>query len=168
VWYADVEATRDAAEAALRAQEEEEALVGPSLPGGPKAAGGAGGHYGGGLLPGEGDRMAQYVASGKRIPRRGEVGVSSEQIEHFEKLGYIMSGSRHSRMNAIRIRKENQIYSAEEKAALAMFNYEENKAKEAKILADMKKLVDRHLGPDAEDEGGAVEAGGAEGGGADA
>jgi hypothetical protein len=52
------------------------------------------------------------------------VGLTSEQIEHFESLGYIMSGSRHSRMNAVRIRKENQIYSAEEKAALAMFNFE--------------------------------------------
>jgi len=30
-------------------------------------------------------------------------------------------------MNAIRMRKENQIYSAEEKAALAMLNFEENK-----------------------------------------
>lgn len=79
--------------------------------------------------------MAAYVASGKRIPRRGEVGLSSDQIEKFETLGYIMSGSRHSRMNAIRMRKENQIYTAEEKAALAMFNYEENKRKEAKVGA---------------------------------
>ena len=69
-------------------------------------------------------RMAAYVQSGKRIPRRGEVGLSSDQISKFEDLGYVMSGSRHSRMNAVRIRKENQIYSAEEKAALAMFNFE--------------------------------------------
>lgn len=74
-------------------------------------------------------RMAAYVASGKRIPRRGEVGLSSNQIEKFEQLGYIMSGSRHSRMNAIRIRKENQIYTAEEKAALAMYNLEEQKVR---------------------------------------
>ena len=53
--------------------------------------------------------MAAYVQSGKRIPRRGEVGLSAEQIAHFEDLGYVMSGSRHSRMNAIRIRKENQV-----------------------------------------------------------
>lgn len=57
-----------------------------------------------------------------------------------------MSGSRHSRMNAIRIRKENQIYSAEEKAALAMFNFEENRKKEQKILKDMQRLVARTLG----------------------
>ena len=96
--------------------------------------------------------MAAYVASGKRIPRRGEVGLTAEQISHFENLGYVMSGSRHSRMNAIRIRKENQIYSAEEKAALAMFNFEENRKKEQKIRADMQKLVARTLGEGGEDQ----------------
>ena len=48
--------------------------------------------------------MHAYVQEGKRIPRRGEVGLSADQISHFEDLGYVMSGSRHSRMNAIRIR----------------------------------------------------------------
>ena len=52
--------------------------------------------------------MAAYVQSGKRIPRRGEVGLRADEIERFESLGYVMSGSRHNRMNAIRIRKENQ------------------------------------------------------------
>lgn len=72
--------------------------------------------------------------------------MTSDQIENYEQLGYIMSGSRHSRMNAVRMRKENQIYSAEEKAALAMLNFEENKKKEALLLADMKALVDRTMG----------------------
>ncbi len=53
--------------------------------------------------------MAAYVAEGKRIPRRGEVGLQAEEIEKFESLGYVMSGSRHSRMNAVRVRKENQV-----------------------------------------------------------
>ncbi|KDD73368.1 hypothetical protein H632_c2248p0, partial [Helicosporidium sp. ATCC 50920] len=78
---------------------------------------------------------------------RGEVGLSSDQISSFEQAGYVMSGSRHSRMDAVRVRKENQIYTAEEKAALAMFNYEENKKKEAKILEDMRALVAKTLGP---------------------
>jgi hypothetical protein len=34
---------------------------------------------------------------------------------------WVMSGSRHRRMEAVRLRKENQIYSADEKRALAMF-----------------------------------------------
>ncbi|KAI7981955.1 NKAP family protein [Camellia lanceoleosa] len=85
--------------------------------------------YGGALRPGEGDAIAQYVQQGKRIPWRGEV-FKFEEIQKFESLGYVMSGSRHQRMNAIRIRKENQVYSAEDKRALAMFNYEEKAKRE--------------------------------------
>ncbi len=43
---------------------------------------------------GEGDAMAAYVEEGKRIPRRGEIGLTTEQIQDYEKLGYVMSGSR--------------------------------------------------------------------------
>lgn len=44
------------------------------------------------------------------------------------------------------------MYTAEEKAALAMFNFEENKRKEAKILEDLQRLVHSTLGT--QDEGG--------------
>lgn len=104
--------------------------------------------YGGALRPGEGDAIAQYVQQGKRIPRRGEVGLSADEIQKFENLGYVMSGSRHQRMNAIRIRKENQVYSAEDKRALAMFNYEEKAKREQKVMADLQRLVQRHIGQD--------------------
>jgi len=102
--------------------------------------------WGGALRPGEGDAIAQYVQSGKRIPRRGEVGLSAEEIEKYETLGYVMSGSRHKRMNAVRMRKENQVYSAEEKRALAMFNYEEKQKRENQMLADFRQLVQQKLG----------------------
>ena len=85
------------------------------------------------------------MKEGKRIPRRGEVGLTSDQIEKYESLGFVMSGSRHNRMNAIRIRKENQVYSAEEKAALAMINHEEKEKREAKVMADLKRLVENSL-----------------------
>uniref|UniRef100_T1L1A1 NF-kappa-B-activating protein C-terminal domain-containing protein n=2 Tax=Tetranychus urticae TaxID=32264 RepID=T1L1A1_TETUR len=97
--------------------------------------------YGRALLPGEGAAMAQYVAEGKRIPRRGEIGLTSEQIESFENVGYVMSGSRHRRMEAVRLRKENQIYSADEKRALAMFNREERQKRESKILSQFKEMI---------------------------
>ena len=51
-------------------------------------------NYGGALRPGEGAAIAQYVMQNKRIPRRGEVGWSGEEIDHLEKAGYVMSGSR--------------------------------------------------------------------------
>ena len=65
-----------------------------------------------------------------------------------------MSGARHARMNAIRVRKENQIYSAEENAALALYNAEEAAKKEAKVLSDMQRLVARTLGDAAGGSGG--------------
>lgn len=51
--------------------------------------------YGKALLPGEGAAMAAYIAEGKRIPRRGEIGLTSEEIDGFEQSGYVMSGSRY-------------------------------------------------------------------------
>ncbi|KAF3955079.1 hypothetical protein CMV_019658 [Castanea mollissima] len=88
------------------------------------------------------------TVQGKCIPWRGEVGLSAVEIQKFEGLGYVMSGSRHQRMNAIRIRKENQVYSAEDKRALAMFNYEEKAKREHKVMVDLQRLVQRHIGQD--------------------
>lgn len=101
------------------------------------------GSYGGYLLPGEGDAMAEYVKSGLRIPRRGEVGISADQIESLETLGYVMSGSRHRRMNAVRIRKENQVYSAEEKRALAMYNFEEKANRESMLVGELREMLEK-------------------------
>ncbi|XP_019486786.1 PREDICTED: NKAP-like protein [Hipposideros armiger] len=100
-------------------------------------------NYGHALLPGEGAAMAEYVKAGKRIPRRGEIGLTSEEIASFECSGYVMSGSRHRRMEAVRLRKENQIYSADEKRALASFNQEERRNRENKILASFREMVYR-------------------------
>ncbi|XP_065672755.1 NF-kappa-B-activating protein [Hydra vulgaris] len=97
--------------------------------------------YGHALLPGEGEAMANFVKEGKRIPRRGEIGLTSEEIESFESAGYVMSGSRHRRMEAVRLRKENQVYSADEKRALLMYNREEKAKRENKVLADFRELV---------------------------
>merc|ERR1712196_145500 len=101
------------------------------------------GSYGGRLLPGEGDAMAAYVKEGKRIPRRGEVGISADEIDALENTGYVMSGSRHRRMNAVRIRKENQVYSAEEKRALAMYNFEEKANRESMLVGELREMLEK-------------------------
>jgi len=85
--------------------------------------------------------MAAFIAEGKRIPRRGEIGLTSDEIDSFENVGYVMSGSRHRRMEAVRLRKENQIYSADEKRALALFNKEERTKRETKILSQFKDMI---------------------------
>jgi len=93
------------------------------------------------LLPGEGAAMAAFVAEGKRIPRRGEIGLTCDEIVKFEDAGFVMSGSRHRRMEAVRLRKENQIYSADEKRALQLFNKDERSKRETKILSQFKDMV---------------------------
>ncbi|KAF9607632.1 hypothetical protein IFM89_037560 [Coptis chinensis] len=75
--------------------------------------------YGGALQPGEGDVIAQYVKQGKRIPRRGEVE-----------------------------RKTKSTKGREDKRALAMFNYEEKTKREHKVMADLQRLVQCHIGED--------------------
>eukprot|EP00051_Salpingoeca_urceolata_P021864 m.348379 g.348379 ORF g.348379 m.348379 type:complete len:143 (+) comp19877_c0_seq5:1601-2029(+) len=65
----------------------------------------------------------------------------SDQISAYEEQGFVMSGSRHRRMEAVRIRKENQVYSADDRRALAMFHYEERMKRENKILGDFKQLI---------------------------
>ncbi|CAF1062463.1 unnamed protein product [Didymodactylos carnosus] len=101
--------------------------------------------YGKALLPGEGAAMARFVAEGKRIPRRGEIGLNCDEIQTFEDLGYVMSGSRHRRMEAVRLRKENQIYSADEKRALATFNHEARAKKETSLMTQFKDIVHSKL-----------------------
>ena len=105
--------------------------------------GGTGGStsYGKALLPGEGQALAQYVQQNLRIPRRGEIGYSGDDIDKWEGSGYVMSGSRHTRMNAVRIRKENQVYSAEEQRALALLTMEENQQKEAQLMEDFRTML---------------------------
>ena len=122
--------------------EEDEDVIGPKLPQKVQLT-----HkeMGTALLPGEGSAMAAYVAEGKRIPRRGEIGLTSEEIVRYEDEGWVMSGSRHRRMEAVRLRKENQIYSADEKRALAMFSKEERQKRENKILGEFRDMVQEKL-----------------------
>lgn len=99
------------------------------------------------MLRGEGDAMAAYVQDGVRIPRRGEIGLDPEKIERFEAAGYVMSGSRHRRMNAVRVRKENQVISAEEKRGILKLQAEEKAKRENEIVASFREMVQEKLAP---------------------
>lgn len=102
--------------------------------------------YGGALLRGEGSAMAAYVQDNARIPRRGEIGLTSDEIAGYEDVGYVMSGSRHRRMNAVRMRKENQVISAEEKRSILKLQREERERREELLKQEFKSLVEERLG----------------------
>ncbi|CAE6465239.1 unnamed protein product [Rhizoctonia solani] len=101
--------------------------------------------YGGALLRGEGSAMAAYIQDGERIPRRGEIGLTSDEIETYETVGYVMSGSRHRRMNAVRMRKENQVISAEEKRGILKMQREEREKRESMIIGGFKEILEDKL-----------------------
>lgn len=101
--------------------------------------------YGGAHLEGEGSAIAAYIKSGKRIPRRGEIGLSSNEITKYEDAGFVMSGSRHKRMNAVRTRKENQVITAEEKKAMLEEQKEERIRREEQIVSELKELVNTRI-----------------------
>jgi len=103
--------------------------------------------YGGALLRGEGSAMAAFLQEGTdvRIPRRGEIGLTSDEIAQFENVGYVMSGSRHRRMNAVRMRKENQVISAEEKRGILKLQREERERREAVLREEFSELVNEKL-----------------------
>lgn len=94
------------------------------------------------MLPGEAAAMAAFASSGQRIPRRGEIGLDANKIEEFEASGFVMSGNRNKRMNAVRLRKENQVISAEEKRAILNLQKEEREKKEGAIISQFKELLD--------------------------
>ncbi|ODO00728.1 hypothetical protein L198_03054 [Cryptococcus wingfieldii CBS 7118] len=97
------------------------------------------------MLRGEGEAMAAYAESGQRIPRRGEIGLEAEQITTFENSGYVMSGSRHQRMNAVRLRKENQVINEAEKRAILKLQREDRQQREGAIVSQFKEMMDENL-----------------------
>lgn len=128
--------------------EGEDEVLGPAPPNADREEVNRNVDYGKALRPGEGSKMAAFVQDGARIPRRGEIGLTGDEIAGYEAQGYVMSGSRNRRMEAVRIRKENQIYSAEELAALSQFSHEERKLREERIMNQFQALVESKAGED--------------------
>ncbi|XP_031800913.1 LOW QUALITY PROTEIN: NF-kappa-B-activating protein [Sarcophilus harrisii] len=126
--------------------EESQRLIGPEVPKALSVSDDRPVSCGHALLPGEGEAMAEYVKAGKRIPQRGEIGLTSEEIASFEYAGYVMSGSRHHRMEAVRLRKENQVYGANEKRILELLNREERQKRESRILASFREIYRKTKG----------------------
>jgi hypothetical protein len=97
------------------------------------------------MMPGEGAAIASYVQRNMRIPRRGEVGWTGNEIANLESQGYVMSGSRHAKMNAVRLRKENQVYTNEEKRALVLMQAQQQAERTEQISEEFKIMVDEEL-----------------------
>lgn len=85
--------------------------------------------------------MAKYIQSGERIPRRGEVGHDSTSISKLEASGYVMSGARNAAMNAVRLKKENQVLSVEGRRQLAMEALQAKMEREEEVVKGLKQML---------------------------
>lgn len=94
------------------------------------------------MLPGEASAILPYIQSGKRIPRRGEIGLSSETISRFEKAGYVMSGSRNAYMTAMRMKKENAVMGVEEERRLRQLSMEAKKKRELEVIESFRTILE--------------------------
>eukprot|EP00049_Salpingoeca_infusionum_P013105 m.245125 g.245125 ORF g.245125 m.245125 type:complete len:336 (-) comp15359_c0_seq2:1111-2118(-) len=122
----------------------EDDVIGPAAPKALRKLQGR--DFGGALLAGEGDAMAAFIAEGKRIPRRGEIGLTPDEITNYEDDGYVMSGSRHRRMEAVRQRKENQVYDAQQKRELAIANEEQRQKRENSMISEWRDMLAKRQG----------------------
>lgn len=93
------------------------------------------------LLPGEGDAIAQFVSQNKRIPRRGEVGLTSEEIDQFEKLGYVMSGSKHKVIERVRQQKEALVMKGMVEEKERIQRGEKRLARENEVMGRFRNIV---------------------------
>jgi hypothetical protein len=77
-----------------------------------------------------------------RMTVRGDVTRPIEEVERYESLGYVMSGSRHKKNNIpiAKNKKDAQSFTAEEKRALAVYNLEEQQRRENNIINQMKSI----------------------------
>lgn len=57
-----------------------------------------------------------------------------------------MSGNRNKVLTAVRLRKENQVYSAEERRELLQLHQEERLKRENTVLGDFRKLIEEKFG----------------------
>jgi hypothetical protein len=135
-------------------EDSDEEDVGPALPNSSSSSsfsassmftGGASASHGDNLLQGEGAAIASYIQRNLRIPRRGEVGWTGSEIANLESQGYVMSGSRHAKMNAVRLRKENQVYTSEEKRALVLLQAQQQQERSQQVTDEFKQMVEEEL-----------------------
>lgn len=89
--------------------------------------------------------MRSYVEAGQRIPRRGEIGLDQAKIMQYEASGFVMSGSRNARMNAVRVRKETQVLNAQDKLEQIKTRKEEAERKEGEIISQFREMVQERL-----------------------
>merc|ERR1712113_574868 len=85
--------------------------------------------------------FTEFFQNGKRIPLRGQEGMSVDQIEAFERAGYKMSANHKRQVEAHYMRMERKVYTPEEKAMLERYSKNDRDAKSKEQLEQFRSFV---------------------------
>lgn len=88
-----------------------------------------------------GINFSEFFKDGKRIPLRGQEGMSVDQILAFERAGYKMSGYNKRQTEATYMKAERKVYTQEEKRMLEKHSLDDRKQKEKDKMEQFKNLA---------------------------
>lgn len=85
----------------------------------------------------------EYMRQFKRAPRRGEIGISAEEVSQAEALGYVMSGSRNRASDKYIDRIQRQLHEKQAAQLRLEFLKESDRRSEAATVAFLKGLLEQ-------------------------
>lgn len=83
----------------------------------------------------------EFLSQFKRAPRRGEIGLSAEEIGNAEKLGYVMSGSRSKAAHMFVNRVQRQLHERDAAKREQQFRQVEDERSNTDLIDALAKLV---------------------------
>lgn len=88
----------------------------------------------------------EYIATQARVPRRGELGVTPEQVQQYQNMGYVMSGSRRPEVELRLQAVQKEMHKKMAGTQHLDFVAEEQRRAEEKALDDFQRIVQQqHL-----------------------
>lgn len=84
----------------------------------------------------------EYMTQFKRAPRRGEIGISAEQVAEAQALGYVMSGSRNRASDKYVDRIQRQLHEKQASQLRLNFLQESDRRAEAATMDFLKGLLE--------------------------
>lgn len=87
----------------------------------------------------------EFLSQFKRAPRRGEIGLSAEEIDHAEALGYVMSGSRSKAAHLFVNRVQRQLHERDAAKRDQQFRQVEDERNDTNLIEALSNLVKSKL-----------------------
>lgn len=87
----------------------------------------------------------EFLSQFKRAPRRGEIGLSAEEIDHAEALGYVMSGSRSKAAHLFVNRVQRQLHERDAAKRDQQFRQVEDERHDTHLIEALANLVKSKL-----------------------